>query len=192
MRPPPCPQEQDFNVLSGFITPGSDFPPPHPLDASITADVLDPTEIVGGKPERVRIVETTDAWAVEVDWCICGPFAAALCGCWCVQVFIDDIDGVGTTHGLLGSARVPVESQRIVQVDDTSQRCYEYTFTFPAGSVAPGVYNLVIVITLATGSCETPGPLLHDTLGFAEIPVLVFFDENAPFCPPPDRVTAAS
>jgi hypothetical protein len=192
MRPPPCPQEQDFNVLSGFITPGSDFPPPHPLDASITADVLDPTEIVGGKPERVRIVETADRWAVEVDWCICGPFAAALCGCWCVQVFIDDIDGVGTTHGLLGSARVPVESQRIVQVDDTSQRCYEYTFTFPAGSVAPGVYNLVIVITLATGSCETPGPLLHDTLGFAEIPVLVFFDENAPFCPPPDRVTAAS
>ena len=192
MRPPPCPQEQDFNVLSGFITPGSDFPPPHPLDASITADVLDPTEIVGGKPERVRIVETADRWAVEVDWCICVPFAAALCGCWCVQVFIDDIDGVGTTHGLLGSARVPVESQRIVQVDDTSQRCYEYTFTFPAGSVAPGVYNLVIVITLATGSCETPGPLLHDTLGFAEIPVLVFFDENAPFCPPPDRVTAAS
>jgi hypothetical protein len=192
MRPPPCPQEQDFNVLSGFITPGSDFPPPHPLDASITADVLDPTEIVGGTPERVRIVETADRWAVEVDWCICGPFAAALCGCWCVQVFIDDIDGVGTTHGLLGSARVSVDSQRIVQVDDTSQRCYEYTFTFPAGSVTPGVYNLVIVITLATGSCETPGPLLHDTLGYAEIPVLVFFDENSPFCPPPDRVTAAS
>jgi hypothetical protein len=188
MRPPPCPQEQDFNVLSGFITPGSDFPGPHPLDASITADVLDPTE----HNERVRIVETADPWSVEVDWCICGPFAAALCGCWCVQVFIDDIDGVGTTHGPLGSARVSVDSQPIVQVDDTSQRCYEYTFTFPAGSVTPGVYNLVIVITLATGSCETPGPLLHDTLGYAEIPVLVFFDENAPFCPPPDRVTAAS
>jgi hypothetical protein len=109
-----------------------------------------------------------------------------------VQVFIDDIDGVGTTHGLLGSARVSVDSQPIVQVDDTSQRCYEYTFTFPAGSVTSGVYNLVVVITLGTGSCETPGPLLHDTLGYAAIPVLVFFDEDAPFCPPPDRVTVAS
>jgi len=29
-------------------------------------------------------------------------------------------------------------------------------------------------------------------LGYAEIPVLVFFDEDAPFCPPPDRVVAAS
>jgi hypothetical protein len=183
MRPPPCPQEQDFTVLSGFITPGSDFAGPHPLDASITVEVLDPTE----HNERVRIVETTDPWAVEVDWCICGPFAAALCGCWCVQVFIDDIDGVGRTHGLLGSTRVSVDSQPIVQRDDTSQRCYEYTFTFPAGSVEPGVYNLVVVITLATGSCETPGPLLHDTLGFAQIPVLAFFDENAPFCPPPTR-----
>jgi len=188
MQPPPCPQEQDFTVLSGFITPGSDFPPPHPLDASITADVLDPTE----NNERVRIVETADRWAVEVDWCICGPLAAAICGCWCVQVFIDDIDGVGPTHGLLGSTQVSVDSQPIVQADDTSKRCYEYTFQFPAGSVGAGVYNLVVVITLATVSCDTPGALLHDTLGYAEIPVLVFFDEDAPFCPPPDRVVAAS
>jgi hypothetical protein len=197
MKPPPCPQEQDFSVLSGFITPGSDFPPPHPLDASITVEILDPDE----HNERVRIVETVDRWAVEVDWCICGPFAAALCGCWCVQVFIDDIDGVGPTHGLLGSARVSVDSQPIVQVDDTSQRCYEYTFVFTPDpnrqgifrQVGAGVYNLVVVITLATGSCEKPGPLLHDTLGYAAIPVLVFFDENAPFCPSPDdRVVAAS
>jgi hypothetical protein len=192
MKAPPCPQAQDFSVLSGFITPGSDFPPPHPLDASITVEVLDPTEIVGGAPERIRIVETTDRWDLEVDWCICGPFAAALCGCWCVQVFIDDIDGVGPTHGLLGSTRVDVSKAKVVQEDDTSKRCFEYTFNFPAGSVGAGVYGLVVVITLATGSCEKPGPPLHDTLGYAAIPVLVFFDENAPFCPPPDRVVAAS
>jgi hypothetical protein len=185
----PCPQPQDFSVLTGFITPGSDFPAPHPLDASITADVLDPTE----NNERVRIVETADPWDVKVNWCICGRFAAALCGCWCVQVFIDDIDGVGLTHGLLGSTKVALNTQPIVQVDDTSQRCYEYTFKFPAGSVSAGVYNLVVVITLGTGdSCETPGPLLHDTLGYAEIPVLVFFDEGAEFCPSPPGVTAAA
>jgi hypothetical protein len=191
MRPPPCPQPQDFSVISGFITPGSDFPAPcpHPLDAGITVEVLDPTE----NNERVRIVETADRWDLEVDWCICGPFAAALCGCWCVQVYIDDIDGVAPTHGLLGSARVPVSDGKVVQEDDTSKRCFEYKFEFPARSVGAGVYDLVVVITLATGSsCEQPGPLLHDTLGYAEIPVLVFFDEDAPFCPPPDRVVAAS
>jgi hypothetical protein len=182
VAPPPCPQPQDFSILTGFITPGSDFPGPHPLDASISADVLDPTE----NNERVRIVETTDPWRLEVDWCICGAFAAALCGCWCVQVFIDDIDGVGPTSGLIGSATVDVSTAKVVQQDDTSVRCFEYTFDFPAGSVGAGVYNLVVIITLATGSdCKTPGPILHDTLGYAEIPVLVFFDENAPFCPSP-------
>ena len=181
----PCPQPQDFSVLTGFITPGSDFPPPHPLDASITADVQDPTE----NNERVRIVETVDPWALKVNWCICGALAAAVCGCWCVQVYIDDIDGVGPTSGLLGSARVDVRSQPVVKGDDTSRRCYDYTFTFPAGSVGAGVYNLVVVITLATDSCEKPGSLLQDTLGYAVIPVLVFFDENAPFCPPVQTVT---
>jgi hypothetical protein len=50
------------------------------------------------------------------------------------------------------------------------------------------VYDLVAVVTLATGSCAAPGKLLFDTLGFAEIPALAFFDENAPFCPEPPGV----
>jgi hypothetical protein len=176
VAPPPCPQSQNFSILSGFITPGSDFPTPHPLDGSITIAVLDPTE----NNEPIRIVETGAPWNLEVDWCICGPFAPSLCGCWCVQVFIDDIDGVGPTSGLLGSFQLDVSSQ-----PPAGQRCYEHTFSFPAGSVGAGVYDLVVVITLATGSCATPGPLLFDTLGYAQIPVLVFFDEGAPFCPSP-------
>jgi hypothetical protein len=148
--------------------------------------VLDPTE----NNERIRIVETADPWAVEVDWCICGPFAAALCGCWCVQVFIDDIDGVGPTSGLLGSTRVDVKkgAKQVEEGDDTSRRCYEYTFVFPAGSVGAGIYDLVVVITLASDECEDdPKVLLQDTLGFAQIPVLAFFDDNTPFCPEPAR-----
>jgi hypothetical protein len=103
--PPKCPQDQSFKVLTGFLTPGSDAGP-GTLDASISVDVLDPTE----GNERVRAVEITDPWALEVDWCICGRFADIVGDCWCVQVFIDDVDGVGPTNGLIGSRRVSVDS----------------------------------------------------------------------------------
>lgn len=168
--PPPCPQPQDFSVLSGFITPGSDTTP-HALDASIAVSVLDPTE----NNEPVRIVEEEDPWDLEVDWCICGRFADMVCGCWNVEVFIDDIDGVGPTHGLIGSAKVNVSEGTSTPGDDTSQKCFEYTFHFPAGRVERGVYDLVVVITLInTPSCDTPGPWVHDMLGYAQIPVLLF------------------
>src|SRR5260370_29419063 len=81
--PPPCPQKQDFSVLHGFITPGSDTTP-HALDASITAGVLDPPE--GG--EQVRIVETTAPWGLEVDCCVCGRFSHLLSGRWCGKFLI--------------------------------------------------------------------------------------------------------
>ena len=168
--PPPCPQPQDFSVLSGFITPGSDTTP-HALDASIAVSVLDPTE----NNEPVRIVEEEDRWDLEVDWCICGRFADVICGCWNVEVFIDDIDGVGPTHGPLGSTKVDVSTGKPTPGDDTSQKCFEYTFHFPAGRVEPGVYDLVVVITLInTPSCDTPGRWVQDMLGYAQIPVLLF------------------
>jgi hypothetical protein len=152
-------------------------------------DVTDPTE----NNERIRVVETDTRWDLTVKWCICGPYADLVCGCWCVQVFIDDIDGVGTTHGLLASARV--DSRTGVPVprptppnDDTSKRCFEHTFRFRPYRVRPGIYDLVVVITLATKPCEEePRRLVHDMLGYAEIPVLVFYDENARFCPPVER-----
>ena len=73
---PKCPSREHFPVITGFITPGSDFPPPHPLDASITMDVFDPTEtILPGQFERIRVVEMDDPFLIEVNWCICGAFA---------------------------------------------------------------------------------------------------------------------
>ena len=178
---PPCPQPQNFNTITGFLTPGSDTGP-GALDGSISLDVLDPTE----GNERVRAVEITDPWSLEVDWCICGSFADLICGCWCVQVFIDDIDGVGPTSGLLGSARVSVDSGTDSEGEDTATKCFETTFTFPAGSVGAGVYNLVVLITLSSTDCGNPGArLVQDMVGWAVIPVVVFFDEGAPFCPSP-------
>ena len=178
---PPCPQPQNFSTITGFLTPGSDTGP-GALDGSISVDVLDPTE----NNEKVRAVETTDPWSLEVDWCICGRFADIVGGCWCVQVFIDDIDGVGPTSGLLDSARVSVDSGTTAEGEDTATRCFDHTFTFSAGSVGAGVYNLVVLITLSNTDCDDPGArLVQDMVGWAVIPVVVFFDESAPFCPPP-------
>jgi hypothetical protein len=182
---PPCPERERFPLIKGFITPASDLPPPPGLSGSIYADVTDPTE----NNERIRIVETDTAWDLNVKWCVCGPFTDLMYGCWCVQVFIDDIDGVGTTSGPLGSKRVDWATGVNVPPpqpgnDDTSKRCFETVFNFPANSVTHGVYNLVVVITFAAGSsCQNPGPLADDMLGYAVIPVLVFYDEDAPFCP---------
>lgn len=190
---PPCPQKERFPLIKGFITPASDLPPPHGLDASIFVDVTDPSE----NNERIRVVETDTDWDLHVKWCICGPYADLICGCWCVQVFIDDIDGVGPTEGPLGSARVDSSTGVTIPPpsppdDDTSKRCFEYTFHFKAGRVQAGVYDLVVVITLATAPCnQQPTKLANDILGYAEIPVLVFYDEDAPFCPPVDAVEAA-
>jgi hypothetical protein len=178
---PRCPQRQDFSVIAGFITPGSDLPPPHGLNAGISVDVTDPTE----NHERVRVIEKDSPWDLQVKWCVCGPFADMLGGCWCVQVFIDDIDGKGPTSGLIGSARVDASTGVIIpgKNDDTTKRCFEHTFNFLAGQVGAGVYDVVVVITLAMDSCQKPGAVVPDMLGYAEIPVLVFFDEDAPFCP---------
>ena len=179
---PRCPQPQNFSIVTGFLTPGSDTGP-GALDGSISLDVFDPTE----NNERVRAVEVSDPWGLEVDWCICGRFADLVGGCWCVQVFIDDIDGAAETHGLLGSEKVPVDTGTTAEGEDKSTRCFKATFEFPAGSVGPGVYDLVVIITLSNADCDDKGRLVQDMVGWAEIPVLVFFDENAPFCPPVRR-----
>jgi len=178
---PKCPQDQNFDILTGFLTPGSDTTP-HGLDGSISVAVLDPTE--GGEP--IRAIETTDRWDLEVDWCVCGRFADMVSGCWCVQVFIDDIDGVdtpGRKTGRIGSAKVSADDGKVTEGDDTATICFEHTFHFPAeGAAQAGVYNLVVVITLSSRDCDDKPRQVQDMVGWAVIPVLVFFDKDAPFC----------
>lgn len=168
-----CPQPHDVSVISGFMTPGASRPGGQDLLAgSITVDIRDPTEA----GESIRVVATDDFFSVEVAWCVCGPLASSMGGCWYVKVFIDDIDGVGPTHGLLGSVQVDVASMPVTEVDDISRRSYNHRFDIPGNTVGAGVYKLVVVITCASGSCERPEPLLRDMCGYAEVPVLVFYE----------------
>jgi hypothetical protein len=180
---PKCPPKERFPVITGFITPGSDFPPPHPLDASITMEVYDKTEFVApGQLERIRVVEVDSDFLIEVNWCVCGAFAATLCGCWEITFFLDDVDGVAPSSGQIPNSTqtVPVDSVKPVPGpnDDITQRCYNLQVTVPAGTVQVGAYSLLAVIKLYSGDCPPkPANLLGDYLGFAEIPVLVFVTE---------------
>lgn len=176
---PKCPPREQFPVITGFITPGSDFPPPHPLDAGISMDTFDPTEFTSpGQYERIRVAETDDPLLIEVNWCVCGVFAAGLCGCWEINFYLDDVDGVAPSSGLIPGSpkRVDVGSVQPVPAgpnDDVTRRCYTLQFTVPPNTIGVGAYSLLAVITLLSGTCDKPGKPLGDYLGFAQIPVLV-------------------
>jgi hypothetical protein len=174
---PPCPCKDHFPVITGFITPGSDAPGSCCLDACVNMDVYDPTEDVGpGKFERVRVIETDDPFLIEVNWCICGRFAASICGCWEIEFYLDD-QGEGSSSGKLPLVgHVDVSSVAPVKEtnDDLTKRCYSFRGKVPANTVTEGAYSLLAIIKLRSGTCREPGRPLGDYLGFAQIPVLVF------------------
>ena len=177
---PKCPSRERFPVITGFVTPGSDFPPPHPLDASVTMEVYDATEFIApGQLERIRVVEVGDDFLIEVNWCICGAFAASICGCWEITFFLDDVDGVGPSGGELPNSAQTVAVNSVPPVpgtnDDVTKRCYSLQVTIPSYTVQPGAYSLLAIIKLYSDDCPPdPKKILGDYLGFAEIPVLVF------------------
>jgi len=111
MAPPPCPQPQSVSVITGFITPATDTAAPNSFAGGITVSVIDTVE-----NEVVRILESADAFAVQVEWCICGPLIQAIDGCWNISAYIDDIDG-GTprTTGQLGTTQQVAVTWSVIQ-----------------------------------------------------------------------------
>jgi hypothetical protein len=101
----------------------------------------------------------------------------------------------GRKTGRIGSAKVDADDGvEVSEGEDTTKFCFEHRFKFGApGAAQAGVYNLVVVITLSNRDCDDPARTVQDMVGWAVIPVLVFFDEKAPFCPrleqPPWPVT---
>ena len=98
-----------------------------------------------------------------------------------MRIYMDDIDGVAPFHGMLGSATVDVASAAVPEIAGDSPddaRRYKQRFHVTPGTVGAGIYTLIAVITLATGTCTNPGFVVGDTLGYAQIPVLVFIDSE--------------
>ena len=126
------------------------------LDGVITGLItLDPTE----NDEPTVLMETDDPFSLKVDWQLSGPLVWVTGGTWEVALYIDDIDGVGTTHGQLAAATIPVN---VV----SNPQPYSVRFDVPANSVTPGVYQLVVTINHSPQG----GPLgkLTEMVGFAE------------------------
>jgi hypothetical protein len=142
-------------LTSSFQTTATDQFPVL-LSGSIDAlTIMDPTE----NNEVTSLHETDDAVAVKIDWQLFGAAVWTTGGTWELALYIDDIDGIGPTSGLLSSATIAVT----VSSDPMK---YSHTFAVPANTVKPGVYQLVVTINHSPAG----GPVgkLTEMVGFAE------------------------
>lgn len=142
-------------IQSSFQTFATDIPFPNILDAKFTdLTVRDTTE-----NEPTLLLEVNEPFDVEVGWSLSGTALCSIGGTWWVAVFIDDIDGVGTTSGQLGAtAQIPVNG---------CQADYSTTFSVPANSVTAGVYQLAVTINHTPQNDPNPNDLTEN-VGFAQ------------------------
>jgi hypothetical protein len=141
---------------SSFQTPWTDTVVPATLAGAVTAmTVIDVTE---GEP--TSLIEIGEPFAVRLDWNLTGIGTPVVGGFWLVQLFIDDIDGVGPTHGVLGTAPpIPI-------VGGVSPLNFSFTFNIGANVVQAGLYQLSAAINHSPVS-NNPN-LLTEMVGFAE------------------------
>jgi hypothetical protein len=115
--------------------------------------VIDTTE-----GEATLLLEPDEPFDVQVDWQLSGAGLCSFGGTWHVSLYIDDIDGVGPTHGQLGST-----------IDVAVVGCqanYSVTFHIPGNSVQDGVYQLVVTINHSPQGL--PATSLTENVGFAQ------------------------
>lgn len=110
------------------------------LTGTITHHILDPA----GIDPPSTIIQTDDAWDVEVDWGINGVPAFFLGGEWHVRVFAESV-GPGPEQEL-GHDHVPVAA-----APPALNRAYNMTIHVPAGTLPEGTYKLVTVINYTNG-----------------------------------------
>lgn len=142
-------------IQSSFQTFATDIPFPNILDAKFTdLTVRDTIE-----NEPTLLLEVNEPFDVEVGWSLSGTALCSIGGTWWVALYIDDIDGIGTTSGQLGAtAQIPVNG---------CQANYSTTFSIPANSVTAGVYQLVVTINHTPENDTNPNDLTEN-VGFAQ------------------------
>lgn len=120
------PVDPDFGsgILTGTITD------------LIVRDTSEPP--VPGK--KAWLLEPDDPFSVEIDWQLQYPAVWVVGGYWVLTLYINAIDGVGTTKGALDTATFPVPPTT------SDPMKYNHTFNVAANSVTEGVYELTVVI----------------------------------------------
>jgi hypothetical protein len=140
---------------SSFQTPLTDTAAPNALAGAVTAmRVIDPTE-----GEDTALLEVDDPTNVRLDWQLTGAATPVVGGSWLVELFIDDVDGVGQTSGSLGA------SGPIAITGGISPLNFTHTFNIPANSVRVGLYQLSA--TINQSPVGNPN-LLTEMIGFAQ------------------------
>jgi hypothetical protein len=143
-----------------FQTPADPDIGPGILTGTITAMTVRDTTESFPPGETTSLLEPDDTFSVEIDWQLAGSLVWIVGGFWHLGLFIDDIDGVGTTSG-------PISSPAPIPVPPTTSdpMKYVYTFDIPANTVTPGVYQLTAVIN---HSPDGNPAHLTEMVGFAE------------------------
>jgi hypothetical protein len=136
----------------------------HPFGALLsgvtTAAVNDPNGI---NPPST-IIQTEHAWEVRVNWEVTGLVAPFLGGEWLVSAFAESI-GPGGEQQVGATAVVPLASAPPLP----TPRQYAATINVAAGTLTPGAYKLVTLITYQNGGF----PL--EMAGFVEGPVVQIY-----------------
>jgi len=147
-----------------FQTPADDIGPGI-LTGTITGlTVRDMTENLPAG-EKTWILETDDAFSVEIDWQLAGPMVWVVGGYWHVSLYLDDI-GVGSSSGQLAA---PPPIPMPPTTSDPMQ--YSFTFNLAGNSVTEGVYHLTVVIN---HSADGNPAHFTEMAGFAESGPLQF------------------
>lgn len=142
-------------LSSALQTPATDFGVTGILDGQVTGmDVLDPTE----NNERTALLETDDEFDVVLSWQLTGAATPVVGGSWIVTLYSNDLDGVGTMTGALGTATIPITG-------GVSPLNFSNTFKVSPPVPKVGVYKLTATINHS----PTGNPAqLDEMFGFAE------------------------
>jgi hypothetical protein len=142
-------------VSSSLQTQWTDTSAPNTLAGKVTGmQVLDPTE----GQEKTLLIELGDPFDVRLSWELTGVGTPAVGGYWIVDLYSDDIDGVGTMT-------MPPLQAKIHIVGGVSPLKFTHTFHVPASVGKEGVYQLTATISHSpTGNPNK----VSEMFGFAE------------------------
>ncbi len=135
---------------------------PAVLDGNISLpNVIDPlTE------QPTRIIQTTQAWAIQVSWDIKGFASPGLGGDWHVKAYLEARDG-GSDPGQVGLTQNVALSAAPPPAPPNTQRNYSATVHVAAGAVRAGLFTLTVAVTYSNSGVTLPmaafsdGPILQ-------------------------------
>lgn len=110
-----------------------------------------------------KIVRTTEDWQVDVNWNTSGPLNNIMAGKWKLAVLLEKMG-----HGEFALANNEAEEAFV-----SAPHAYSKTFNFAAGSVPPGLYRVLVTVTMV-GPANAPGPIA----GYEDLGMVQFYDSS--------------